>query len=66
MEIKKPTTYEEQIDLLMRRGCVVENFDDAHRFLKSVSYQSGLCPQPKSARRSAVSLVSRPLRGAPR
>jgi len=34
--------------------------------VSAFSSQSGLCPQPKSARRSAVPLTSRPLRGAPR
>ena len=38
MEIKKATTYREQVEKIEQRGCCIENVDDAVRCLESINY----------------------------
>lgn len=38
MEVKKPTTYEEQIGKLSQRGCIIDDKDYALRVLKKINY----------------------------
>jgi abortive infection bacteriophage resistance protein len=38
VETKKPTTYQEQIELLRSRGCIVANSETAIQFLKQFNY----------------------------
>ena len=38
MQVKKPTTYSEQAELLTRKGLLVDNEEDCIEFLKRVNY----------------------------
>jgi abortive infection bacteriophage resistance protein len=38
METKKPTTFDEQIQLLKRRGLIIDNEILCKQFLKSINY----------------------------
>lgn len=38
MEVKKATTYREQVEKIEQRGCCIENVDDAIRCLESINY----------------------------
>lgn len=38
MELKKPTTYEEQVSLLIEKGIVINDYDDCKAFLSRVNY----------------------------
>ena len=38
MELKHPTTYDEQIDKLISRGCDIKSNEDAHSTLSSINY----------------------------
>lgn len=38
MELKKPTTYDQQLELLKNKGIVIENEESCKRFLSRVNY----------------------------
>ncbi len=38
MELKKPTTYDQQVELLKNKGIVIENEESCKRFLSRVNY----------------------------
>jgi len=38
VELKKPTTYEEQVSLLIEKGIVINDYDDCKAFLSRVNY----------------------------